>query len=74
MRSMTVYSKQLASGVQLLSMCMPGDVLTLHMLGSHSHTVCYAPNDTMQHAAGFRCPALEVMSQLWACLVKSKVL
>ncbi len=48
-------------------------MLTLRMLNAFLHTVCYAPNDTIQQAAGFRCPALEVVSQLWAYLIRSEV-
>jgi len=46
----------------------------LRMLDSHSHTVCYALDANVQQAVGFRSPALEVVSQLWACLVRSEVL
>lgn len=55
----------------MLTLSMPGFMLTLRMLDSHSHTVCYALDANVQQAVGFRSPALEVVSQLWACLVRA---
>jgi len=41
------------------NMYMPGFMLTLRMLNSYLHTVCYALNDSIQQAVGLRGSALE---------------